>query len=103
MQNYRIPDVLYNLWEEFYCFLTVIIDYISIGATMYSSTSVRWIVHTLMPNRTYEWQPESGTSPLISPHIVAVNPVAVVAATNFNLDVGRYFHCVTYNHTFCMR
>ena len=56
---------------------------------MYSSTSVRWIVHTLMPNRTYEWQPESGTSPLISPRIVAVNPAAVVTATNFNLDVGR--------------
>ena len=70
---------------------------------MYSSTSVRWIVHTLMPNRTYEWQPESGTSPLISPRIVAVNPAAVVAATNFNLDVGRYFHCVTYNHTFYTR
>ena len=42
-----------------------------------------------MPKRTYKRQPESGTSPLISLRIVAVNPAAVVATTNLNLDVGR--------------
>ena len=54
---------------------------------MYSSTSVRWIVYTLLPNRTYE--SSLGVAPLITLRIVVINPTAVVAATNFNLDVSR--------------
>ena len=30
-----------------------------------------------------------GAVPSITLHIVAINPAAVVAATNFNLDAGR--------------
>ena len=43
---------------------------------MYGSTSVRWIVHTLMPNR----QPS---------HTVAINLAAILSAVNVNLDVAR--------------
>ena len=56
---------------------------------MYGSTSVRWIVHTLMRNKTYA-SGSLGVAPSITPCIAAVNPAAVVAATNFNLDdAGR--------------
>ena len=56
---------------------------------MYGSTSIRciWIVHALMPNRTYV-NGSPGVAPSITPRIVAVNP-AVVAATNFNPYAGR--------------
>ena len=30
-----------------------------------------------------------GVKPSITPHIVATNPAAVVAATNVNIDAGR--------------
>ena len=54
---------------------------------MCGSTSVRWIVHTLMPNRTYERQ-LLGVAPLITLHIVAINLAEIVATTNFSLDAG---------------
>ena len=53
-RNYRIPDVLLTHEKNF---TAVIISYISISATMYGSTSVRWIVHTITLKRTYELQP----------------------------------------------
>ena len=45
------------------CFLTDEKNFtaVIIGATMYGSTSVRRVVHTLTPNRTYKRQPLSGT------------------------------------------
>ena len=43
---------------------------------MYGSTSVRWIVHTLMPNK----------QPLCT---VAINLAAIVSALNVNFDVVR--------------
>ena len=58
-QNYGIPDMLFNSREEYYCSNNRLCEYK--GATMYGRTSVRWIVHTLTPNRTYERQPLSGT------------------------------------------
>ena len=47
-------------------------------------------VHTLMPNSYVELTNSSlGVVPSIAPLIVAINPAAVVATTNFNLDAGR--------------
>ena len=55
---------------------------------MYGSTSVRWIVHTLVSNRTYECQPLSGAFDCSSVYI-AINPTAIVGTVNVNLDVAR--------------
>ena len=41
---------------------------------MYGSTGVRWIVNTITLKRTYERQPVEWPAPLITPHIVAINP-----------------------------
>ena len=55
------------------------------GATMYSSTSVIWIVHMLTLNLRIKGG--LGVVPSITLLIVAINPATVVAAINFNLDV----------------
>ena len=55
---------------------------------MYDSTSLRWIVHTLLPNRTYERQSWSCAFDY-STFFKTINPAAVVAATNFDLDAGK--------------
>ena len=59
---------------------------------MYGSTDVRWIVlHTLMPNRTYECQ--LGMAFSINLGAVAINP-AVVATVNVNFNAARQFYYV---------
>ena len=70
-RNCGIPDVLLIHEKNF---TAVIIGYISIRCYDVCSTSIRWIVHTLMLKRTYEWQPVAGLAPSVTPHIVAINP-----------------------------
>ena len=71
---------------------------------MYGSTSVRciWIVHALMPNRTYA-NGSPGVAPLITLRIVAVNPAAVVAATIILMQVGNFILLRSYSYTFFTR
>ena len=68
--------MLYNSREEFYCSNNMLYKY-KVLQCIYGSTSVRWIVRTLMPNRTYECQPLSGAFDCSSVYI-AINPAAIV-------------------------
>ena len=73
-------------------FIAVIILYISIrcyNVYVYGSISVRWIVHTLMLNRTYKRQSLCGVfaqSSVLQPSILLQQQLLVV---NVNLDVVR--------------
>ena len=56
---------------------------------MYGSTSVTWIVHTIMLKRTCERQSVEWHLRLLRISIVAIKMhAAVVATTDFNLDAG---------------
>ena len=66
---------------------------------MYGNTSVRWIVHTLTPYRTYKLASIFEWCLRLVQCIVAINPAAIVATVivatvNVTLDVARQQYCV---------